>query len=185
MNKNNLEEYRSKYNIDKILTLLKNKGTKVIDRWSAEMVNVTNSNIDVPVPPGEVCDMRILQIYDSTHDISPGIAEFFKDEITILKSIPNLDRALYVFVSPNTVIPKHCDDDDLCFRIVYGINTPSNNTDTVGLVIEDHAVNIGFGEVVGLKADVDHWGWNNTNEYWSVLTLCVEDKVLDELRKIY
>ena len=182
---NVLEKFRDVYKIDKVLESLSMKGTDVIDRFSLEMTNILNSNIDVPVPKGKICDMRVLQIYDSNFQISNSLKDFFKDEIEILKLIPNLNRALYIFVSPNSVIPEHCDNDDQCFRIIYGVSVPSNNIEDISLLIEDSPINVGYKQVVGLSADVNHSGWNKTNEYWSVLTLCVKDKKLDELRKIY
>lgn len=185
MNKDILEKYRTTYNIDKILDSLSMKGTGVIDTFSSEMTNITNSNIDSHVPLGKICDMRILQIYDKNFQISNSLETYFKLEREFLKTIPNLDRALYIFMSPNSIIPEHQDDDDSCFRIIYGVNVPSTNSKDIGLVIEGDTLNFGFKEVIGVSSDVMHSGWNTTDKYWSVLTLCVEDNNLNDLRKIY
>lgn len=176
-----LENFRREYELDHVADLLQKKGTSVIDLFSKEITNITNENIDVPVDPGKLCDMRIIQIYDADHQEPNSIKEFFREERQYLTKIPNLKRAMYIFVSPQSVIPKHCDDDDHCFRIIQGIHVPSD----VGLVIEEHELNFGFKEMVGVSSDAVHWGWNLTDEYWTVLTLCVEDDHLDEIRKIY
>lgn len=185
MNKDLLEDYRKKYNIDTVIGLLLAKGTEVISLFPAVTNFISNENIDVNVDEGQICDMRTLIIYDDIYPVSKDLQDKFVEELKILKTIPNLKRAIYIFVSPNSVIPKHADDDDPYFRIIFGVNTPSEKINEIGLVVEDYALQINHGDVIGVKSDVVHWGWNNTNEYWSVLTLCVKDKNLDELRKIY
>ena len=185
MNKQILEDYRTKYNINAVIDLLCQKGPTVIESFPAETNYINNSNIDVPVKANKICDMRTLTIYDGDHPISDNLTSFFKEELDILKLIPNLKRAIYVFVSPSSVVPEHADDDDPYFRIVFGVLTPSENFKDVGLLIENDEVYLGTKAVIGVKSDVVHWGWNNTNEFWSVLTLCIEDEKLDELRKVY
>jgi aspartyl/asparaginyl beta-hydroxylase (cupin superfamily) len=185
MNKQILEDYRISYNINDVIDLLSIKGAEVIDFFPADTNYINNSNIDVLVEPNKLCDMRTLIIYDSAHAVSDNLKNFFRQELDILKLIPNLQRAIYTFVSPRSVVPKHADDDDPYFRMVYGVLTPSNDFNDVGLVIENHEIHLGIKDVIGVKSDVVHWGWNNTDHYWSVLVLCIEDKKLDELRKIY
>jgi aspartyl/asparaginyl beta-hydroxylase (cupin superfamily) len=185
MNKQILEDYRISYNIDAVIDLLSIKGDEVIDFFPSDTNYINNSNIDVLVEPNKLCDMRTLIIYDSTHSVSDNLKNFFRQELDILKLIPNLQRAIYTFVSPRSVVPKHADDDDPYFRMIYGVLTPSNDFKDVGLVIENHEIYLGIKDVIGVKSDVVHWGWNNTDTYWSVLVLCIEDKKLDELRKIY
>jgi aspartyl/asparaginyl beta-hydroxylase (cupin superfamily) len=185
MNNQILEDYRIAYNIDTVIDLLSMKGAEVIDLFPSDTNYINNSNIDVLVEPNKLCDMRTLIIYDSTHSVSDNLKNFFRQELDILKLIPNLQRAIYTFVSPRSVVPKHADDDDPYFRMIYGVLTPSNDFKDVGLVIENHEIHLGIKDVIGVKSDVVHWGWNNTDNYWSVLVLCIEDKKLDELRKIY
>jgi aspartyl/asparaginyl beta-hydroxylase (cupin superfamily) len=185
MNKQILEDYRIKYNIDTIIDLLSKKGSNVVDFFPSDINYVNNSNIDIPVEINKICDMRTLTIYNSDCPVSDNLKSFFKQEVDLLELIPNLKRAIYIFVSPNSVVPKHADDDDPYFRIVFGVSTPSKNFKDVGLVIENDEIHLGIKDVIGVRSDVMHWGWNNTDEYWSVLTLCIEDKKLDELRKVY
>jgi aspartyl/asparaginyl beta-hydroxylase (cupin superfamily) len=185
MNKQILEDYRTKYNINAVIDLLSIKGADVIDFFPLDTNYISNSNIDVFVDPKKLCDMRTLIIYDSAHVVSDNLKNFFKQELDLLEVIPNLKRAIYVFVSPNSVVPKHADNDDPYFRIVYGVLIPSKDFENVGLIIEDDKIHLGIKDSIGIKSDVVHWGWNNTNEYWSVLTLCVEDEQLNELRKVY
>jgi aspartyl/asparaginyl beta-hydroxylase (cupin superfamily) len=185
MHKQLLEDYRTKYNIDTVIDLLSKKGSDHINFFPLDTNYINNANIDVPVEENKLCDMRTLIIYDGSHSISDDLKNFFKQEIEILELIPNLKRAICVFVSPHSIVPKHADDDDLYFRMVYGVLTPSENFKDVGLVIENDEIYLGNKNVIGVKSDVVHWGWNNTDSFWSVLVLCVEDKQLDELRKIY
>lgn len=185
MTKQILEDYRVKYNINTVIDLLSKKGSDVLKLFPLDTNFINNSNIDVPVEENKICDMRTLIIYDDYYPISQDMKNFFNTEIELLKLIPNLKRAIYVFVSPNSVVPKHADDDDPYFRIVYEISTPSRNFLDVGLVIENDKILLNDNYTIGIKSDVVHWGWNNTDQYWSVLVLCVEDKKLNELRKVY
>jgi hypothetical protein len=185
MNTQILEDYRIEYNINTVIDLLSMKGAEVIDLFPSDTNYINNSNIDVLVEPNKLCDMRTLIIYDSTHLVSDDLKNFFKQELDILKLIPNLQRAIYTFVSPRSVVPKHADDDDPYFRMVYGVLVPSDDINDIGLVVETHKMHLGIKDIIGIKSDVVHWGWNTTNNYWSMLVLCIEDKKLDELRKIY
>lgn len=182
-----ISEYAVENNLEKIVELLLAKGSDILDLYDPEEItNVTNENIDFPVPEGEVCDMRIIEIF-SDMGISDKTQTMFLKEIELLSQIKNLERALYVFVSPHSVIPAHCDDDDLSFRIITGVLTPSPDVDQVGLVIDnDTALNLEVNQTIGIAAPVIwHHGWNRTDKFWSVLTLCVKDKKFDGVRKIY
>jgi aspartyl/asparaginyl beta-hydroxylase (cupin superfamily) len=176
MNTQILEDYRIEYNINTVIDLLSMKGPEVIDFFSSDTNYINNSNIDVLVEPNKLCDMRTLIIYDSTHLVSDDLKNFFKQELDILKLIPNLQRAIYTFVSPHSVVPKHTDDDDPYFRMVYGVLVPSDDINDIGLVVETHKMHLGIKDIIGIKSGVVHWGWNNTNKYWSMLVLCIEDR---------
>jgi hypothetical protein len=85
MNKQILEDYRTKYNINAVIDLLCQKGPTVIDSFPAEINCINNSNIDVPVEANKICDMRTLTIYDGDFPISDNLTSFFKEELDILK----------------------------------------------------------------------------------------------------
>lgn len=180
-------DYANENNLEKIVELLSAKGSDILDAYeSDEITNVTNENIDVPVPDGEVCDMRIIEIF-SNMGISNKTQNIFLKEIELLSQIKNLERALYIFISPNSIIPAHCDDDDLSFRVITGVLTPSLDVTQVGLVIDnDDTLNLKANQTIGIAAPVIwHHGWNRTDKFWSVLTLCVKDNRFDGIRKIY
>lgn len=180
-------KYAIENNLEKIVELLSAKGSNVLDMYeSNEITNVTNENIDFPVPEGEVCDMKIIEIFSNT-GISDKTQNIFLKEIELLGQIKNLERALYVFISPYSIIPAHCDDDDLSFRVITGVLTPSSDVTQVGLVIDnDDALNLKVNQTIGISAPVIwHHGWNRTDNFWSVLTLCVKDNIFDGIRKIY
>jgi hypothetical protein len=181
-----IREYAVENNLEKIAELLADKGSEILDRYMAdEITNVTNENIDFPVPVNEICDMKIIEIF-STKSISKKTQNIFSEEIKLLSKIKNLERALYIFMSPQSVIPRHCDDDDNSFRVITGILNPSNDINHVGLVIEDDLMNLKFKETIGIAAPVVwHHGWNRTDKFWSVLTLCVKDNQFNDIRKIY
>jgi len=181
-----IKKYAVENNLEKIAELLADKGSEVLDSYMAdEITNVTNENIDFPVAVEEICDMKIIEIF-SKKTISKKTQNIFAEEIKLLSKIKNLERALYIFMSPQSVIPRHCDDDDESFRIITGVLNPSNDIDQVGLVIEDDSMNLKFKETIGIAAPIVwHHGWNRTNKFWSVLTICVKDNQFNDIRKIY
>jgi hypothetical protein len=182
-----ISQYATENNLEKIVELLLSKGSNILNMYEPdEITNVTNENIDFPVIEGEVCDMKIIEIFSNTH-ISDKTQDIFLKEIALLSQIKNLERALYIFISPRSIIPAHCDDDDLSFRIITGVLTPSSDVNQIGLVIDnDAALNLKVNQTIGIAAPVIwHHGWNRTDKFWSVLTLCVKDNMFDGIRKIY
>ena len=181
-----LDNFCKENNLDTIVDLLIAKGSAVLAMYDlTEYTNVTNENIDFPVVPGETCNMKIIEIFSNL-----GIAEktqnIFAEEISLLNQIDNLQRALYIFISPHSVIPIHIDDDDDSFRTVTGVLTPSVDKTKLGFVIDQDFIQLQNKQTIGIAAlDVWHHGWNNTDQYWSMLTLCIKDNKFNGIRKIY
>jgi hypothetical protein len=181
-----LDNFCKENNLDTIVDLLMAKGSDVLDIYDlTEYTNVTNENIDFPVVPGETCNMKIIEIFSNL-----GIAEktqnIFAEEISLLNQIDNLQRALYIFISPHSVIPSHIDNDDESFRIVTGVMTPNVDKTKLGLVIDKDFIQLQSKQTIGIAAPkVWHHGWNYTDQYWSMLTLCIKDNKFDDIRKIY
>jgi hypothetical protein len=172
-------------NLDKIVDLLIDKGPKVLDLYDPEeYTNITNDNIDFPVEVDKVCNMKVIEIFSSLGMTTKTNSIFLK-EIELLSQINNLDRALYVFVSPHSCIPNNVDDDDESFRNVAGVLTPSVNKDELGLVVDNNFVQLRSNQIIGLSGpEAWHHGWNNTDYYWSVLTLCMKDPQFSGIRTI-
>ena len=64
-----IKEYAVENNLVKIAELLADKGSEVLDRYMAdEITNVTNENIDFPVPVEETCDMKIIEIFSKKNN---------------------------------------------------------------------------------------------------------------------
>jgi hypothetical protein len=181
-----LNTFHADNNLDKIVDLLIDKGSTVLDLYDTdEYTNVTNDNIDFPVESGKVCDMKVIEIFSSL-GMTKKTENIFLKEIELLSQINNLDRALYVFVSPHSYIPNHIDDDDKSFRIVTGVLTPSVNKDELGLVVDNNFVQLQNKQTIGLSGpEAWHHGWNNTDHYWSVLTLCMKDPQFNGIRNIW
>ena len=145
----------------------------LINKGLAPAVEAVTANL----PGIRWANQRALQLSNRRPD-----QNVFSKAIVLLKKIKNLQRALYIFVSPNSIIPNHVDDEDECFRMVTGVLTPDN----IGLVLDDEPVQLKKSQTIGFSAsEVWHHGWNNSNQYWSMLTLCIKDKKLDGIRKIY
>lgn len=179
---NILKNFSEEYELGKIVDLLIDKGPTVLDSYtSEEYTNVTNENCDLPIPKDKACNMKTIEIFNNL-GMTKKTQNVFSKEIVLLKKIKNLQRALYIFVSPNSIIPNHVDDEDECFRMVTGVLTPDN----IGLVLDDEPVQLKKSQTIGFSApEVWHYGWNNSNQYWSMLTLCIKDKKFDGIRKIY
>ena len=161
------------------------KGPNVIRLFKAdEITNITAENIGYPVEPGKVCDIKVIEMFNSK-GISPKVAELFSEEIEIIKRIPNVSRALYIFMEPHTVIPEHNDDDDPSFRIVIGVYPNCEYTGKISLGVEQDDCIFGHKKLVGFSSMIMHHGENNTDDLWSVLTLCLDHPELTSRHKVY
>lgn len=183
---NILDTFCTRNNIKTIVDNLMAKGTEVLNEYKeGEYANVTNDNIDFPLMPGDICNMKTIEIF-SEQGMSEKTQNIFQEEIKLLSKITNLKRALYIFVSPHTVIPNHIDNDDESFRIVTSVFTPSTDIEQIGLIVDSDLLEMKHNKTIGLAApEVWHNGWNKTDQYWTFLTLCIKDEMFDGIRKIY
>lgn len=183
---NVLENFYAENNVSKVVSLLTAKGPGVLDLYEpGEYANVTNENIDFPVPEGDICNMKTIEVF-SILGITEKTKSIFQEELEVLKQIANLQRALYIFVSPHSVIPNHIDNDDESFRIVTSVLTPSTDIEQIGLIVDSDLLEMKHNKTIGLAApEIWHNGWNRTDQYWTFLTLCIKDKMFDDIRKIY
>jgi hypothetical protein len=185
-----MKQYQTKHQIDKVVDMLYKKGVEVLDWFEKEEKNyVNNETIDVPVEPGKIVNFETLELYN-VHDNgtkNPKVAELFKDEIEILKHVPGIDRAMYLFIGPNSVIPSHADDDDPSFRVITTVMMPGQDINDCGLDFEGEKVFLDHKVTMGSSAyEVVHHGWNNTDKWWSILVLGVnDDQFKERIRTIY
>lgn len=148
-----------------IIEILSKKDINLIDKFDESEIN------EISIPE-ENCRMRTLEIFNDGNDCN---LKMFEEENELISYIDNIVRALYIVVDPNTVIPDHCDEEDLNYRIATGIFSASDNIEKVGLRVENKTVNLSKGVSIGIDASVDlHGGWNYTDQYWIMLVIIVK-----------
>jgi hypothetical protein len=110
----------------------------------------------------EVGHLITMDLFEAT--------EIFEQEVSILKTVTDIERAIIVSVPPGCRIPVHLDDDDPRFRLLTGIHCPSNTN----LQFNQTTVHMTQFETLGFPAfAVEHGGVNNSDQYWNMITMSV------------
>lgn len=128
---------------------------------------------DVSVHGSMNQDTFILGLY---HAEGITVNEFNKDKYeSVIKLIPQingLESLTVSFIAPKSIITKHVDDYDSpvyskkVVNIVVGIQVPTDDSDIVGIQIEDYITHHTTNIPVTFNPQIPHWGWNHSNEWW-------------------
>jgi hypothetical protein len=110
---------------------------------------------------------RVINLLDGDVKVN----KIFQKEISMLERLPNIERALYMFVDPNSDITEHLDDDDkTTYRILIGVCGEGEFSN----VSKQQTNVLTKGKSIGVDVEVElHKGKNYTNNLWSVLIVCI------------
>jgi hypothetical protein len=122
--------------------------------------------------------LKMFHFGDDTH---PVVANKFTNSILALEKIQGIQWSFLVFVSPNSRLPTHIDNENSPpyspspFRnVLLSVKTPSENTDLLNVTID----NVLFGQKTGtaliFDANIPHSGTNNTDDWWIALVVVVD-----------
>lgn len=130
-------------------------------------------------------DWLVLHIYNeagSSETVPEFVYKKFAKTRALLKESLGIDRALFNFVGPNSVIPDHVDSDELppyaetsIYNIVIGVFVPSEDPEKIALKIDGVLVGNKNDEAIVFDGQVPHEGYNRTNE-WRVTMFCFVSK---------
>jgi hypothetical protein len=118
------------------------------------------------------------------HWTIPEIPEYMKSIQQKIEQIPDCFQSFINFIRPNTILPKHMDDETLegnmgtlrcagikCYQVSCGIVIPSIDSLQCGLDIDGTIVSHGKGEIIVFDGTKPHWGWNKTDSWRVTLIL--------------
>jgi hypothetical protein len=150
------EKYYKDNNVAKIINSLHSKKANIINEFdlsSYVYIKMWNS--------------RVINLLDGDVKVN----KIFQKEISMLERLPNIERALYMFVDPNSDITEHLDDDDkTTYRILIGVCGEGEFSN----VSKQQTNVLTKGKSIGVDVEVElHKGKNYTNNLWSVLIVCI------------
>jgi len=151
------EKYYKDNDIAKIINSLHSKKANIINEFdlsSYVYIKMWNS--------------RVIDLLDGDEKVN----KTFQKEIAMLKRLPNIERALYMFVDPNSDITEHLDDDDTeTYRILIGVCGEGEFSN----VSKKQTVVLTKDNAIGVDVEVElHKGKNYTDSLWSVLIICID-----------
>jgi hypothetical protein len=150
--------YQYKSHIDSVVDLLSIKGLSVLDHIK-DLTVINDGNFKI----------KAFEVYNRDNALS--YQHIFESEINLLANIDSINRAIYIFLEPQSQIPDHYDDDDSSYRIVTGVISSKE----VLVETANCTVNLDNKTTIGLDAaKVLHNAKNLTNKYCSMLIVCLD-----------
>lgn len=148
-----------------------NKIGNIIDSLESKTSDIINEFQSSSYVYIRMWNSRVIDLLDGDSTVK----KTFQKEITMLENLPNIERALYMFVDPNSSITEHLDDDDkTTYRILIGVcgegefsNASKKQTNVLTK-----------GKSIGVDVEVElHKGKNYTENLWSVLIICINKEL--------
>jgi len=150
--------------------------------WYDVAANETVPDYDGNIVRGRK-DVKLyyLPIYDPTAGL---FEEKFKTVTDVLVNMTGVSKAHIVFIGPNSIVPKHIDNDtvpaynnSVSFNVYVGVNVPSN----ARITIDGEEVIHTKHKAIIFDAQQPHSAINNTNEWWVSLLIYIDkDKFKNE-----
>lgn len=154
----NIAKYQYKDNIDLVVDMLYEKPLTIVEKIK-----------DLTVINEDGINLKSFEIFNKTNNLLH--ANLFKGESEILSKIPEINRALYTILEPQSLIPDHVDEEDFSYRIVTGVI--SSNGVTVEAQETTAFLKNKFS--IGLDAsNVLHNARNFTDRRCSMLIICLD-----------
>lgn len=166
----NIKNFKEEYSLDAIIKSLADKGYDYIKKVNRADINFLTE------------DGAQMMTVDICRD-DGYINKHFQTEGNLLEKIPNLNRAIYSVIQPQSIVPKHIDDDSKEFiRITSGVLAASNQLEDICFTIEDWNICLYESVSVGFEAGYkEHKGYNNTDFPWIVLVLLINRNNITEI----
>lgn len=150
--------YQNKNNVDIVVDLLYKKDLSMIDKIK-DLTIINDNGIN----------LKSFEIYNKIYDLSHK--NLFKDEGIILSKITNINRAIYLILEPQSIIPNHFDEDDPSYRIVTGVIFSHN----FSVEAQGTTVFLKNKFTIGLDAsNILHGAKNLTDYRCSMLIICLD-----------
>jgi hypothetical protein len=162
-----------------LVTTAKNCFNNDKNDWLSIKDLIPNLRDDPELDGIDRIDWHYVNIYPPHEsNMHPVVEAKIQPIITYATSMLGVERVVLIFNGPNTIIPEHDDVEDAddhgnihFYRIVMGIFVPSYDPNLVSITTDNTSV-----------PDIDmflhdarqlHSGFNNTQDWWIQLILCI------------
>lgn len=156
-----LKTYKDKSKIDQVVDLLFSKGLAIFDSVENHKMTVINEGM---------FRIKSIEIFNVQKKMQTDFEGELDNEINILSSCENIDKAMYLCLQPRCEIPLHTDYEDTFYRIVTGVIIPKKTEVTV----LNKVVNLKHKHSIGFQAnDILHSAINYSDTASTMLVLCL------------
>ena len=172
---NQSRNYQDKFKIDKVVDLLSKK--------SVDLFYSIDHNLMTIINEGKF-RLKSIDIFYKDKNSHKDYQGKFLQEVEILSTIENIDRAMYLFLDSKCEIPIHVDDDDDSYRIVTGVII----SDKIEITVLNTTVDLNEKQSIGFEAsEITHSAINYGVEPSTILVVCLSKNCFDtkEMIKIY
>lgn len=150
-----------------------------IKLYSINVLDFDDSDDLTGIPPrsrNNIC----VYTFSLFENIEENIATKFSETIQCITNMPGVLEARMIAIGPNSVLPLHLDDMNRpCYdlndwySVFIGVNVPSQNSDLLGVQIEEETYNHNNGQAIIFDTQIPHHAWNNTNQWWISLRISI------------
>ncbi len=119
--------------------------------------------------------LSYMPIYGGS--VSNFVEAKFKSVIDLLINMAGVSKASIVFIGPNSLVPRHIDDDKIpaytnsnCFNVFTGVAVPNNAT----IIVDGEAVVHAKHKAIIFDAQQPHSAKNESNDWWISLLIYIE-----------
>lgn len=182
------EEYTDYKKFDALATACRQCLDNNVDNW----LKFQKSTLDLREYEEEVNDeWFVLHVYDKNNEdpIPDFVHQKFAPVVDILKNMAGVNRALFNFLGPQSIIHEHVDSDELppyaetdIYNVVLGIFRADTELNDIALEVEGVVLPTVVGEPVIFDGQVPHRGWNRSNEWRMTLFMFVDKDAFNEIR---
>lgn len=117
-----------------------------------------------------------MPVFDLNGNVPFEIEQKFQALQKVLINMIGVTRANIVFIGPNSIVPRHIDDEKIpaytnsvCFNVYTGVYVPNNTT----INIDGEAVSHARHKAVIFDAQQPHYAKNDSSEWWVSLLIYI------------
>lgn len=175
----NINCYDDHAKLSDLIAIARNCFNNDKDDWLSIKDLMPNLRDDPELEGVQKINWYYVNMYPPTEsNMNPSVAAKVRSIITYATSMLGVERVIMIFNGPNTIIPGHTDLEDAdehgdiqLYRIVMGIFVPSQDDKLISITTDNTKVpdiNMFLHD-----ARKPHSGFNNTEEWWIQLILCI------------
>jgi hypothetical protein len=152
-----------------------------------ESDQLANEDVKVLEDPDELLPLPSTiiycpMIYDRENRLTPNITKNkFSSAISLLSTLPGIERGFLLFLGPNSRTPWHVDNSDRSpytpsqlYNVIVSIKIPSFDKTVTGVKINGTVLNVNTPII--FDSQIPHQGWNYTDNMWLSALFLIDKK---------